>query len=365
MFTAVAKDVAFPALEREVLRRWQDDRTFQRSVDARIGSPPYVFYDGPPFATGLPHYGHILTSYIKDIVPRYFTMRGYHVPRRWGWDCHGLPVEFEVEKEHGFKSRKDILAFGIDRFNEVCRSMVLKYADEWRQIITRLGRWVDFDHDYKTMDADYMESVVWSFKALWDRGLVYEGQKVVAYCTRCQTPLSNFESRQDDAFRPRTDPAITVRFRLVDEPSQSFLAWTTTPWTLPSNAALAVHSEIEYVLLSDGNDRVWLARAAVERYARELKDYQEIESRSGRQLEGRRYRPLFPYFADTRHHRRWHRRRPRGAGVWRGRCGAGTCARDRRTLAGAGRRDVRCHRARLRGSVRLRREPRDRVAPET
>src|SRR5262249_50520830 len=233
-FRNVPSQVDFPALERETLERWLAERTFERSIELREGGPEYVFYDGPPFATGLPHYGHILTTYIKDVVPRYFTMRGYHVPRRWGWDCHGLPVEYELEKELGFRSRADIVCYGIGRFNEACRSTVLRYASEWRRIVTRLGRWVDFDHDYKTMDPDYMESVAWVFKTLWDRGLVYEGDKVVAYCTRCQTALSNFEARQDDAFRPRTDPAISVLFRFKDDPKQSFLVWTTTPWTLPS-----------------------------------------------------------------------------------------------------------------------------------
>ena len=226
-------------------------------------------------------------------------MRGYHVPRRWGWDCHGLPVEFEVEKEHGFRTRTDILAFGLDRFNEECRSMVLKYSAEWRTVMTRLGRWVDFDQAYSTMDPDYTESVVWAFKELWNNGLVYEGQKVIAYCTRCQTPLSNFEARQDDAFRPRVDPAVSVRFRLVSDPTQSFLAWTTTPWTLPSNVALAVGSEIEYVRLASADESVWLARSAVERYARELKDFTEAESALGKDLAGRAYQPLFPYFAST------------------------------------------------------------------
>ncbi len=172
---AVPNEVDFAALERSVLDRWQRERTFEQSVSFRAGRPAYVFYDGPPFATGLPHYGHILTSYIKDVVPRFFTMRGFHVPRRWGWDCHGLPVEFEVEKEHGFKTRTEILEFGIDRFNDSCRQMVLRYASEWRSIIGRLGRWVDFDNAYKTMDPDYIETVVWVFKTLWERGLVYRG----------------------------------------------------------------------------------------------------------------------------------------------------------------------------------------------
>ena len=291
-------DVSFPALEREVLARWIREGTFERSIAARVGAPEYVFYDGPPFATGLPHYGHILTSYIKDVVPRYFTMRGHHVPRRWGWDCHGLPVEVEIEKELGFRSRADIVAYGVGRFNDACRTAVLRYADEWRTIMRRLGRWVDFDNDYKTMDPDYMESVVWVFRALWDRGLIYEGNKVVPYCTRCQTTLSNFESRQDDAFRSRQDPAVTVGFRRADRPGEAFLAWTTTPWTLPSNVALAVGADIEYSAMAKGGDTVWLARAALPRYERELAGYVERERMRGRDLIGVRFEPLLPYFAD-------------------------------------------------------------------
>ena len=298
-FAAVPIDVNFPALEGEVLARWAREGTFARSLARREGAPAYVFYDGPPFATGLPHYGHILTSYIKDVVPRFFTMKGQHVERRWGWDCHGLPVEFEIEKELGFRSRADIVAYGVGRFNEACQTSVLRYADEWRRVITRLGRWVDFDHDYKTMDQDYMESVVWVFARLHELGLVYEGNKVVPYCTRCQTTLSNFEARLDDAFRPRQDPAITVRFALRDRPGEHFLAWTTTPWTLPSNVALAVGGEMEYVAMRHGEETLWLAAAALPRYARELEGYVEVERRRGRELAGLAYQPLFPYFADT------------------------------------------------------------------
>lgn len=298
-FKPTPNEVDFPAKEREILRYWHDERTFEQSVEQRAGSTPFIFYDGPPFATGTPHYGHILTSYIKDVVPRYFTMRGFHVPRRWGWDCHGLPIEFEVEKELGFHSKADILQYGIEKFNEACRAMVLRYASEWRDVIGRLGRWVDFDHAYLTMDPDYMESVVWVFKTLWDRGLIYEGRKVVPYCTRCQTPLSNFEARQDDAFRPRSDPAVSVRFRLKSDPSQSFVAWTTTPWTLPSNVALAVGPDIDYVRFTKDGQSVWLAKAASERYASELAGYQPAEVVRGSDLEGLQYEPLFPYFAST------------------------------------------------------------------
>ena len=298
-FQEVPINVSLPALEREVLQRWGRERTFEQSVKARQGGREYVFYDGPPFATGLPHYGHILTSYVKDVVPRYFTMRGYHVPRRWGWDCHGLPVEFEVEKALGLQSRRDILNIGIDKFNDACRTLVMRYADDWRTIVDRLGRWVDFDNDYKTMDLSYMESVVWCFKRLHELGLVYEGSKVVPYCFRCQTPLSNFEARMDDAFRPRQDRAVTVRFALTQNPRESLLAWTTTPWTLPSNVALAVGADIEYVRLADDGDAVWLAAASAKKYERELAGYVETKRLPGTALAGWSYRPLMPYFAST------------------------------------------------------------------
>src|SRR6185437_9824515 len=297
-FRPVPVQADFPAMERTTLERWARERTFEASVEQAKGRPEYVFYDGPPFATGLPHYGHILTSYIKDVVPRYFTMAGRYVPRRWGWDCHGLPVEYEVEKEHGFRSRSDILKFGVEGFNAACRETVMRYADEWRRIITRLGRWVDFGNDYKTMDPTYMESVVWAFKALYDNGLVYEGDKVVAYCTRCQTPLSNFEARQDDAFRARQDPAVTVRFRSKDG-NESFLAWTTTPWTLVSNVALAVAADMEYVAMAKDGDTVWLAEPALERFSRELEGYRLVRRARGQELVGREYQPLFTYFRDT------------------------------------------------------------------
>jgi isoleucyl-tRNA synthetase len=297
-FREIPIDVSFPQLEREVLERWTREHTFERSIEKRKDGPAYVFYDGPPFATGMPHYGHILTSYIKDVVPRYFTMRGYHVPRRWGWDCHGLPVEFEIEKKLGLKTRSEIVEFGIGKFNQACKDSVLQFADEWRTIIGRLGRWVDFDDDYKTMDPSYMESVVWVWKTLYDKGLIYEGNKVVPYCTRCQTTLSNFEARLDDAFRPRQDPALTVRFRGRDQSNESFLAWTTTPWTLPSNVALAVGENIDYVRMEKDGDHVWLAAAALPRYERELAGYVEQERVTGESLVGRRFVPLLPYFQD-------------------------------------------------------------------
>ncbi|HEV7554553.1 MAG TPA: isoleucine--tRNA ligase, partial [Kofleriaceae bacterium] len=283
----VPNSVRFPALELDVLARWRDDHTFERSLARRDGAPDFVFYDGPPFATGLPHYGHILTTFIKDVVPRYQTMRGFHVPRRWGWDCHGLPVELETQKALGLATPKAIVEYGVGAFNDACRAVVMRYASEWETIVHRLGRWVDFAGAYKTMDDDYIESVVWAFKALHDRGLVYEGDKVVAYCTRCQTALSNFEAGLDDAYRSREDVAVTVRFCLDD--GTAVLAWTTTPWTLPANAAVAVHPDLDYARVGD----VWLAVDALPRYP---SLGVPTETRLGRELVGRRYRPVFDDF---------------------------------------------------------------------
>ena len=293
-YRTIPTHLDLPALEAGVLERWRDERTFERSVEQRSGGPLYAFDDGPPFATGLPHYGHILTSYMKDVVPRYFTMRGRCVPRRWGWDCHGLPVEYEVEKELGLSGRGDIFSLGLDRFTEACRSLVLRYAGEWERIVTRLGRWVDFSNAYKTMDRPYMESVLWAFGRLHELNLIYEGNKVVPYCVRCQTPLSNFEARLDDAYRPRTDVSCVVRFRLSEDPSVSLLAWTTTPWTLPSNAALAVNPDLEYVEYADGAERVWIAAEAAKRFPQLTV---ALRRAKGRDLAGQRYLPPFPYFS--------------------------------------------------------------------
>jgi len=214
----VDNKVHFPALEEDILRYWNEKRIFERSVENRPAENEFVFYDGPPFATGLPHYGHILTSYIKDTIPRYFTMQGFRVERRFGWDCHGLPVEVEVEKELGISGKLEIEQYGIESFISQCRSIVTRYTKEWRAIVTRLGRWVDFNNEYRTMDLPYMESVLHSFKRLSELGLLYEGEKVVTFCYRCQTALSNFEARLDDAYRPRMDPSITVVFRSAEDP---------------------------------------------------------------------------------------------------------------------------------------------------
>ena len=248
---AVPSQPSFPKLEEGVLAYWQHDKTFEASVEARAaginGANEFVFYDGPPFANGLPHYGHLLTGYAKDVIPRYQTMRGRRVERRFGWDCHGLPAEFEAEKQLGISHKNEIETMGVAKFNDACRASVLRYTTDWEAYVTRQARWVDFVHDYKTLDLSYMESVMWAFKTLHDKGLVYEGFRVLAYCFRCETPLSNTETRMDDVYRDRTDPALTVKFRL--ETGEDIAVWTTTPWTLPSNLALAVGPSIEYAVL--------------------------------------------------------------------------------------------------------------------
>ena len=290
-----------PAIESVMLERWKRDDTFQRSIDIRDagvdGDNEFVFYDGPPFANGLPHYGHLLTGYVKDAVPRYQTMRGRRVERRFGWDCHGLPAEVQAEKELGISGHPEINAYGIDRFNDACRTSVLRYTQEWEDYVTRQARWVDFENDYKTLDLDYMESVMWAFKSLWDKGLVTEGFRVLAYCWRCETPLSNTETRMDDVYRDRQDPALTVWFRL--ESGERILAWTTTPWTLPSNLALAVGPDIDYAVMEENGERYILAESRLGSYERELADAVQVATLKGSELVGRRYEPLFNYFDDT------------------------------------------------------------------
>ncbi|WP_277675424.1 isoleucine--tRNA ligase [Saccharopolyspora rectivirgula] len=305
----VAAQPSLPEIERDVLKYWADDKTFRASVEAREagvnGSNEYVFYDGPPFANGLPHYGHLLTGYVKDSVPRYQTMRGRRVERRFGWDCHGLPAEVEAEKQLGITSKAEIESMGVAEFNEVCRTSVLRYTDEWRDYVTRQARWVDFDNDYKTLDLNYMESVMWAFKTLWDKGLIYQGFRVLWYCWRCGTPLSNSETRLDDVYRQRQDPAVTVGLRLQapDKPYDGALAlvWTTTPWTLPSNLAAAVHPDVDYVLVAppESGERYVLAEARLAAYSRELGEdvADHVVSRfKGTELIGTAYKPPFDFF---------------------------------------------------------------------
>ena len=245
MIKPVNNHPAFAKMEEEILEFWDKEQCFKKSLENRKDCEEFVFFDGPPFATGLPHYGHLLAGTIKDVIPRYQTMRGKYVERTFGWDCHGLPVENEMEKELNLCDKKAIEEYGIDKFNEACRGIVLRYTAEWEQTVKRMGRWVDFENGYRTMDLDYMESIWWVFKQLWDKGLIYEGHKILPYCSRCATPLSNFEANQ--GYIDVTDPAITIRFKSLDEENTYYLAWTTTPWTLPSNLGLAVGSEIDYV----------------------------------------------------------------------------------------------------------------------
>ena len=298
----------FSDMEQQVLRYWDIDQTFQTSCDNRETSPEYVFYDGPPFANGLPHYGHLLTGYVKDIIPRYKTMRGYKVARVFGWDCHGLPAELEAEKQLGIKDKGQIEAMGLEKFNEYCAQSVLQYTEEWKAYVTRQARWVDFDNGYKTMDLDFMESVMWAFQTLYDNGLIYQGFRVLPYSWAEHTPLSNQETRLDDSYKMRQDPAVTVTMPLVDTPDHPLgaalagvnaLIWTTTPWTLPSNLAIAVNPNVTYAVVrtADG-ERYLLADNLVAGYAKELGDYEIEHTYVGQELAGLGYQPPYDFFLD-------------------------------------------------------------------
>ncbi len=307
MYKPVNPKADFPKQEEEVLKFWKEDDTFKKSVSQREGAEEYVFFDGPPFATGLPHFGHFIPSTIKDIIPRYQTMKGKKVERRFGWDCHGLPVENLIEKELGINSKHEIEAYGVANFNEKCKASVLKYTSEWRQTITRMGRWVDFDHDYKTMNPDYMESIWWVAKSLWDKGLIYEGKYILPYCPRCSTVLSTHELAQ--GYKEKQDPAVTIRFKVTKAPDSIddssmvngktyFLAWTTTPWTLPSNLGLCMGPKIEYVKILDkeSGDYYILAKSRLSAYYKNDSDYEIIYEKLGNEFLGAEYEPLFPYF---------------------------------------------------------------------
>lgn len=288
--------------EKDILDFWNDNNIFKKSVKKDAPSGDYSFYDGPPFATGLPHYGHIVASSIKDMVPRYMTMKGYRVERRWGWDCHGLPVENLIEKELGFKNKKDIEDFGVDKFNEACRASVLRYANDWKEFIPKIGRWVDMDNDYRTMNADFMQSTWWVFKSLWDKDLIYEGHKAMHVCPRCETTLSNFEVTQ--GYKDIMDLTAIAKFELVDEngvqgtPRTYVLAWTTTPWTLPGNVALAVGADIEYVKVKlSVEEFVIVAKDRVESVMKD-REYEVVSEFKGKDLAGKSYKPLFDYFVN-------------------------------------------------------------------
>jgi isoleucyl-tRNA synthetase len=295
----------FPKIEEAIGAVWVVEGTFQRSIDQRReqGAEEFVFYDGPPFANGLPHYGHIVTGFVKDLVPRYQTMRGRQAERRFGWDCHGLPAELHAETELKLSGRRGIEEYGVANFNEYCRTSVMQFRSDWEYYVNRSARWVDFDNDYRTMDGSYMESVMWAFKSLWDKGLIYEGFRVVPYSWAAQTPLSHFETRLDNSFRARQDPAITVTFQLHPKVGEAIapklIAWTTTPWTLPSNLALAVHPDADYALMDKDGERWILADASRDHYAAELEGWAKVGSLKGAELIGRTYEPMFPFFADT------------------------------------------------------------------
>jgi len=295
-FKPVNTQIRFPEVEKEVLAFWKKEGTFYKSLEATRDKEVFVFYDGPPFATGLPHYGHLLAGTIKDIIPRYWTMRGYYVERRFGWDCHGLPVENEMEKEFKVSGKRDIEKLGIHLFNEACRSIVLRYTSQWQEVVERMGRWVDFNNQYHTMDASYMESIWWAFKKVWERGLIYEGFRVQPYCPRCTTPLSNFEL--NEGYKDTKSPSITVTFPLVDDPKTKILVWTTTPWTLPSNILLVVGEDITYVKVQDGEDNFILAKERLPAYYKNESDYTIREEMPGSALVGKAYQPMFTYFTD-------------------------------------------------------------------
>ena len=296
-FAEVSSESSFAEDERKLLELWKRLHAFERSVSQRKDAPNFIFYDGPPFATGLPHYGHLVASTLKDIVPRYWTMRGFRVERRFGWDTHGLPIEMEIEKQLNLSGPASIRALGIDTFNEACRASVLKYVDEWRRTVTRVGRWVDFDDDYKTMDLPFMESVWWVFGELWKKGLVTKGHRVMPYSWRLSTALSNFEAGLD--YRDVDDPALTVRFKL-HEPllgkAASLLVWTTTPWTLPSNLAVAVNEELDYVIADHEDGQRYVVAEALSASVLGEKA-QVVATVKGRELLGKTYQPLFPFFA--------------------------------------------------------------------
>lgn len=313
------KDFSFPKREEKILAFWSEIKAFETQLARTENLPEYVFYDGPPFATGLPHYGHILAGTIKDIVTRYQSMTGHHVTRRFGWDCHGLPVEHEIDKKLGIKSREDVLQMGIGTYNEECRSIVTRYVEEWEKIITRTGRWIDFKNDYKTMDLNFMESVWWVFSQLYEKGLVYRGFKVMPYSTGCKTPLSNFEANSN--YKDVPDPEIMVAFPIVgDQDEAAFVAWTTTPWTLPSNLALCVNADFLYVKVRNKysgkvyvvaksrlpelpDEKPKTSRNSVSKTkggqkAKSEDSYEILQEIPGASLVGMRYKPLFNYFIE-------------------------------------------------------------------
>ncbi|XP_054583697.1 isoleucine--tRNA ligase, cytoplasmic isoform X3 [Eptesicus fuscus] len=302
MVQQVPENINFPAEEEKILQFWSKFNCFQECLKQSKHRPKFTFYDGPPFATGLPHYGHILAGTIKDIVTRYAHQSGFHVDRRFGWDCHGLPVEYEIDKILGIRGPEDVAKMGIVEYNNQCRAIVMRYSTEWKSTVTRLGRWIDFDNDYKTLYPEFMESVWWVFKQLYDKGLVYRGMKVMPFSTACNTPLSNFESHQN--YKDVQDPSIFITFPLVEDENISLVAWTTTPWTLPSNLALCVNPDMQYVKIKDvvrGKSFILMEARLPALYKLES-DYEILERFPGSSLQGKRYRPLFDYFVKWKEH---------------------------------------------------------------
>ena len=314
MFKAVSNKVAFPKMEEEILKVWELNSTFEKSLKRNEGKERYKFYDGPPFATGLPHYGHLLAGTIKDIVPRYQTMRGKYVERRFGWDTHGLPIEALAQDALGVAGAPEIKQLGVDKFNEQCRSMVLKYVSEWRKTVSRMGRWVDFDHDYKTMQPEFMETIWWVFKQLWNQGRVYRSHRIMPYSWKLSTPLSNFEAGSN--YKDVQDPTVTVRAKalsaesesvcklLASEPTVYLLVWTTTPWTLPENLAMCAGAKIDYVAVRDVTDEArpiyMMAKLRLPAIFKKPEQYEIVWEGKGSELLGMTYEPIFPYFADRK-----------------------------------------------------------------
>ncbi|MBQ7207078.1 MAG: isoleucine--tRNA ligase [Lentisphaeria bacterium] len=304
-FPNISNQVDFPKLEEEILAFWKENDTFEKSLDQRRGGKEFVFYDGPPVATGLPPSGHLLAGTIKDVIPRYRTMRGEYVERRFGWDCHGLPIEALAQDALGVSGAHEIKSFGVDKFNEQCRSMVSRYVSEWRHTVTRMGRWVDFDHDYKTMEPGYMESIWWVFKQLWDQGRVYKSYRIMPYSWKLSTPLSNFEAGSN--YKDVQDPAVTVRAKVTAGADPAWgttylLIWTTTPWTLPENLAICAGANVDYVVVRDLTDDARpcyvMAEARLGSIFRKEGTFEVVSKMKGSALKGWKYEPLFPCFAD-------------------------------------------------------------------
>ncbi len=312
MFKPVSNKAQFPQMEEEVLAYWAANDVFKKSLAKNEGKERYKFYDGPPFATGLPHYGHLLAGTIKDIVPRYQTMRGKYVERRFGWDTHGLPIEALAQDDLDVSGAPEIKALGIDKFNEHCRSKVLKYVNEWRKTVTRMGRWVDFDHDYKTMNPDFMETIWWVFKQLWNQGRVYKSHRIMPYSWKLSTPLSNFEAGSN--YKDVQDPTVTVRVKVKEFKGEKvqgltdqtiyLLIWTTTPWTLPENLMICAGADIDYVVVRDLTDDARpcyvMAKARLPYIFKKAEQYEIVAEMKGSDLKGWEYEPMFPYFADLR-----------------------------------------------------------------